>query len=347
MKSHACLCCQRPDRQKGVSLILALLIVAAVGAMAVYMNRDVERGLRFAENRQFGAQGMQLFDGGEEAASFYLNEDLKDNQVDNLGEPWAQPYSFPLEIAVVQLAMEDMQGRLNINNLQGKVADSNGKPLHERFTVPQRRFIRLLQSFEELPVDQNEAVEITEAVIDWLDPDDEATGFGGAESSYYQSAATPGYRPANREMLSVSELRLVKGVTAELFQLVAPHLCALPAGTPLNVNTANAHVLRTLNISDQLAPLSQEDGDEMVSKRGQSGYDDMDAFLDTALLSDLLDRATRAGQFLSTDELSVSTGYFMLRTEAVVAQRRSYGQSLLHRTADGVRVVNRQLGSWQ
>ncbi|MGS2724495.1 type II secretion system minor pseudopilin GspK [Porticoccus sp. GXU_MW_L64] len=347
MKSHACLCCQRPDRQQGVSLILALLIVAAVGAMAVYMNRDVDRGLRFAENRQFAAQGMQLFAGGEEAAVFYLTEDLNNNQVDHLGEPWAQAYSFPVEIAVIQLALEDMQGRLNINNLQGRVADRNSKPLHDRFTVPQRRFIRLLQSFEEPALDQNQAVEITEAVIDWLDPDDDTTGFGGAESSFYQSAATPGYRPANREMLSVSELRLVKGVTPELYQLLTPHLCALPAGTPVNVNTASAHVLRTLNISDQLTPLSPEDGDEILSRRGTNGHEDLDAFLDTALLSDLQDRAAREGQFLSTDELSVSTGYFMLRTEAVVAQRRNYSQSLLHRSADGVRVVYRQLGSWQ
>ena len=347
MKSRACLCCL-PPKQKGVALILALLIMAAVAAMATYMHSDFDRSLRFAENRQFGAQGLQLLGGSEEAAGFYLSEDLKDNQVDNLGEPWAKPYSFPLEIAVVQLAMEDMQGRLNINNLQGKVSgEVQRNAVHERFTVPQRRFIRLLQSFEELPLDQNEALEITEAVIDWLDPDDDTTGFGGAESSYYQSTATPGYLPANREMLSVSELRQVKGVTPELYQLLAPYLCALPAGTPLNVNTANARVLRTLNISDQLSPLSLEDGDELASERGDSGFADTDAFFDNALMSDLQDRATRSGQFLSSDELSVSTSYFMLRTEAVVAQRRNYGQSLLHRTENGVRVINRQLGSWQ
>ncbi|MCV6604948.1 MAG: type II secretion system minor pseudopilin GspK, partial [Porticoccaceae bacterium] len=249
-----------------------------------------------------------------------------------------------------QLALEDMQGRLNINNLQVKVADSSGagKTVAERFTVAQRRFIRLLQSFDdELPLDQNEAVEITEAVIDWLDPDDNTTGFGGAESSHYQSADAAGYRPANGEAVSVTELRLVKGVTPEIYQRVFPYLCALPVGTALNINTASPRLLRTLNTSDQLVPLSAQDGDDLAAQRGQNGFENVSDLLDTSIMSDLQGRATRAGQFLSADELSVSTGYFMLRTEVLVAQRRSYGQSLLGRTADGVRVVNRQLGNWQ
>ncbi|UTW45578.1 type II secretion system minor pseudopilin GspK [bacterium SCSIO 12696] len=331
-----------------MALILALLIVAAVAAMATFLNRDFDRSVRFAENRLFSQQGNHLLAGGEAAAQFYLSEDLNDNTVDHLGEFWAQSYSFPLDIAVINLQLEDMQGRLNINELQAKVSSESRRGGAENFTVPQRRFIRLLQTFDDvLPLDRNEAIEITQAVIDWLDADDDTTGFGGAESIFYQTAGQTGYRPANREMTSTSELRLVKGVTPELYQLLEPLVCALPIGTELNVNTAPLAVLRTFNIGDQLTPLSLQDGEELLNERTEKTYDDIADFLDTPIMADLQAQATREGQVLSTDLLSVSTSYFMLRAQAVVAQRSSYSQSLLHRTPDTVRLISRELGNWQ
>lgn len=53
-----------------------------------------------------------------------------------------------------------------------------------------------------------------EAILDWLDEDDEARAFG-AESEYYSSLPTP-YSPANGPLQSVEELLLVRGVTPTL-----------------------------------------------------------------------------------------------------------------------------------
>ena len=79
---------------------------------------------------------------------------------------------------------------------------------------------------------------MTESIIDWIDEDNNVTGIGGAETAYYTSLDKP-YRPANQLFASVSELRLVKGMTEELYLHLLPLVSALPeTDTQINVNTA-------------------------------------------------------------------------------------------------------------
>ena len=57
--------------------------------------------------------------------------------------------------------------------------------------------------------------EISDAILDWIDADDQRREFG-AESAEYAAAAEP-YRPANGPIDDVQELLAVRGVTPELF----------------------------------------------------------------------------------------------------------------------------------
>ena len=59
---------------------------------------------------------------------------------------------------------------------------------------------------------------IINSIIDWIDSgdDDATTGLSGAESDYYESLDPP-YACKNRPFDHLSELRLVKGITPELF----------------------------------------------------------------------------------------------------------------------------------
>ena len=55
---------------------------------------------------------------------------------------------------------------------------------------------------------------IADALLDWMDSDDDPSEFG-AESSYYTTLARP-YRPRQNRFTSIDELLLVRGVTPEL-----------------------------------------------------------------------------------------------------------------------------------
>jgi hypothetical protein len=64
--------------------------------------------------------------------------------------------------------------------------------------------------------DEKAYSEVTNAILDWLDPDDEVRKPGGAEAKYYESLDPP-RTPKNGPLDSPEELLLVKGVDPDLF----------------------------------------------------------------------------------------------------------------------------------
>jgi hypothetical protein len=92
--------------------------------------------------------------------------------------------------------LEDESGRLNLNLLleADKVTPNGG-----------RQLLMGLPGMTE---------SIADAILDWLDPDDDQREFG-AEVDYY-SGLSPPYAPKNGPLDTVEELLLVRGVTPEL-----------------------------------------------------------------------------------------------------------------------------------
>ena len=66
-----------------------------------------------------------------------------------------------------------------------------------------------------LGLDDGQVDTIVDSILDWRD-DDEFHRASGAESDYYRRLSEP-YESKNADFESIEELRLVKGVTAELF----------------------------------------------------------------------------------------------------------------------------------
>ena len=182
---------------------------------------------------------------------------------------------------------------------------------------------RLLENLELKP-------ELAQAVADWIDPDSDPLFPGGAEDGDY-TVLNPPYLAANRPFVSASELRLVKGVDREVYDKLAPYVCALPPGTPLNVNTAPALVLAALG--DEL---TLKDIESLLENRPAAGYKNVDEFLNAAKLT--VDAPVKAG-------LSAASQYFLLRAEARVGDGRATLFSALYRDENGVRVLRRSFGN--
>ena len=99
----------------------------------------------------------------------------------------------------------------------------------------------LIESKGEL---ESRAAEMLVAAIeDWIDDNDEMLT-GGAESGYYASQS-PSYRCANGQMRSISELRMIKGVSRELFARLVPYVTVYGAGH-VNMNCAPEPVIAAL-----------------------------------------------------------------------------------------------------
>ncbi|HEY9197852.1 MAG TPA: type II secretion system minor pseudopilin GspK, partial [Gammaproteobacteria bacterium] len=206
--------------QRGVALITALLVVALATVAAVAMASRQQLDVRRTANLLDGDQAYLYALGVESWARVVLARDARDNQVDKLDEDWAKRLS-PIAVPGGQVDgfVSDLQGRFNLNNLltaEGQLSEPDVRYF--------QRLLRVLELNEQLTV----------AVIDWLDPDFDTRFPEGAEDDYYLSTETP-YRAANRKFQSISELRLVKGFTAEVWNKLAPFVSALPEErTPLN-----------------------------------------------------------------------------------------------------------------
>lgn len=352
-------------KNKGAALLVAMMIVAIVVVLAVEVNWHFNLAASRSGSRLFGVQAKAYLDAVEEFAQNVLKKDMEENQVDNLDEVWAveQP-PFPTDDGYVGGRIEDAHGRFNINALQAHApTDPNGgiaTQWSKRYTPGQRRFIRFLQTLEfgedADRLDQPTAESITDAVIDWLDPDSEVSGFGGAESDHYASLKPP-MSIGNREMISVSELSLVKGVTPEIYEALLPYIIALPPGVGMNINTLKPALLRSLNSKDDPAPLSPEDAQSLLDARGIEGFATVEEFLDVPDVKTMFglsggssrgSRGSRGGgnnqnadSGFDTTDLLVSSDYFLFFGEAMVAEHIRRSQSILMRTENDVITIRR------
>ncbi len=224
--------------QRGAAIITALLVVMLAATISSILLAQQSEALTRVQRATERAQ-LNLFANTTLTwARTALLTQQKNSTYVSLGQPWAQGLvARPIETATAAGVLRDAQGKFNVNNL----VDGAGKRREEDAKV----FVRLL---EILKLDVN----IADAVIDWLDRDDDTSVPGGAENGYYWSQR-PAYRAANRTIDGVDELRRVKGIDDRVFIALAPFVTALPSPlaangerTRVNINTASQEVLRAL-----------------------------------------------------------------------------------------------------
>ena len=235
---------RRHDRQRGVALITAVLMVALATMLAV----DV--GFRgFLDQRRSGTlfaldQGYEIALGAEAWAADFLKKDMQDSKTDHLGETWARPLPpLPIDGGTVEGRLEDMQGRFNLNNL----IHTDGTPNPEAV----KQLERILAMLE---IEPNWAT----AMADWIDQDTQPGFPDGAEDTVY-TGQDPPHLAANMPVTRVSELMVLPGFGAERFARLKPFVSALPVGTPLNVCTAPGVVLDALSDDTREFSLNPDD----------------------------------------------------------------------------------------
>lgn len=300
-------------RQRGVALVTALLVVAIATVAAVSMATRQQLDVRRTATLLHGEQAWAYVLGAENWAKAVLRRDARESQVDTLQEDWSTqpPVSF-VEGGSIVGRLIDLQSRFNVNNLvlQNGGVDQGAVTYYKR----------LLHNLE---IDER----LADALVDWIDSDINVRFPDGAEDETYLSQEPP-YRAANQRMADVSELRLVKGYTAEVVAKLLPHVVALPVRTPVNVNTAGAVVL-----SAAAENVSVSDAERLVDDRGEDGYASVDSFRQNTVLG---------GKQVDPAQFSVTTDWFLMLGESNIGEGRVRLASRLQRDRDRVLVVGRQ-----
>lgn len=216
-------------RQQGLALVTALLIVAIVAATAAYLSLGQQLWLRQMQNLAERSQADSMRRAALDWIGILLMRELKDGNLDHLGEMWAKALPpLPYEGGTIRATVSDATARFNLNNLV-----KGGNPSTPDIVA----FQKLLQLLELNQV-------LAEAIVDWIDLDNNPRA-GGAEDNEYLTVERP-YRAANQPLTSVDELRLVRGFTPEVVEKLRPHVAVLPEGTGINLNTASQTVLAAI-----------------------------------------------------------------------------------------------------
>jgi type II secretory pathway component PulK len=121
---------------------------------------------------------------------------------------------------------------------------------------------RFLQS-EDFGLEDEDVDNIVNAIKDWIDEDDDPTGLGGAENSYYQGLETP-YSCKNAPVEFLEELQHVRWIkeNKELYERISPYLSPHGDDGKINLNTAHPLVLRALSDETTEDPEMVESMDE-------------------------------------------------------------------------------------
>jgi general secretion pathway protein K len=246
-------------RIRGVALITALLLTTLAGSVAAGLAWDNALDVRRTMVMLHRDQAIQVAVGSEGWVRTILRDDATQTQTDHLEEVWATDIpALPIDSENVQGQIygkiEDLQGRFNVNNL----IDTNGQ-VDQAYL---EQFQRLLAALTLDPA-------IADAVVDWLDPDQDETIPNGAEDPMY-TGFVPAYRTADRTISNITELAAVNGMDRISFEILLPHVTALPDRTAINVNTASVQVLQSLGPN---IDLSTAEG--LVEVREGGGFADI------------------------------------------------------------------------
>lgn len=242
-------------RKRGVAMITAMMITALAAIVAVNLAWDNALDVRRTMMLLNRDQAVQVALGAESWVATILSQDMADSETDHLGEIWATELpGLPIEGGEVFGVIEDLQGRFNINNL----IDQNGRVEEQSL----EHFRRLLTS---LGLDPRFAG----IAGDWLDSDLDAAFPDGAEDGIY-TGMIPTYRSANQLLTSASELAALEGMDKSTFDILAPHITALPGRTEINVNTATPAVLLSLG-----EDMSVGDVEGLIAEREANGFADL------------------------------------------------------------------------
>lgn len=183
--------------QKGIALILVLWVIVLLSVIAGAMSTVQRTGVAMTGNIRQEREGRALVNAGLNFMMLMLERrarPLDDN-------PWPtdgrlHPWQFADKTIWVGAMPED--ARIDLNQVNEQMLQS------------------LLES---LGLEEEQALAIRDAILDWRDPDS-ATHLQGAEDREYRAEGRPiGARDSI--FLSIEELQQVAGVTPELYKKLA------------------------------------------------------------------------------------------------------------------------------
>ncbi|MCK8555708.1 type II secretion system minor pseudopilin GspK [Yersinia ruckeri] len=352
----------RNHHQRGMALLVVLMITAMMTMIAVNMNDYGLRAFNRASSAQFHQQSKWLLLSMESLVQRQQLLPLPTDSV-HLGQAWARtPQHLTLDGNQVNFSIRDRQACFNLNGIaqsrgvggttetkpeaespievdtdakkppmpeQGK---ENNKEEKTSIAYSQQVFQHLLRT---QGLDAARAQQVTFALADWIDNDDISRS-GGSEAAQYLEQR-PILVPANRPLLDISEFRVLPGVDQALYLRLKPLICTLPnQNLRININTlsqAQAPLLSALFLGE----MSVEEAQQLIASRPANGWNsvnDLKPFIEE-----------NHGAFArAKTAITLTSDHFELLLWLDEEQHSNRLRSRLQRNRQTISVLSRQYG---
>lgn len=298
--------------QRGAAIIVALFVTALVAMIAVMMINRLSMDVRRTELILNDTKARLYAEGSIAWAMDQLNSNLKRKKPDNITDmmPIRSPVNH-IENVSIYTTIDDQEGLFNLNNL----TDPESYP----------GFIQLIKTIE--PSMKAEDInQLILAIRDWISP----TGTNNSLVDYY-SKQSPPYIAPHRLMVSISELRLVKGMTPKLYAKLSPFMTALPESTLININSAKPQVLMSLSPT-----LSHDAALAIINHRKKRPFVSIENFKQFDIIKN---------NPINDKKISVMSSYFLVKTNVKVEDQEIILYTLLHRILNKAQPIEMIL--WQ
>ncbi len=239
-------------REEGVVLLLILVVIVMTIGSVYAFARTTLLDVMSSRQRTALVRAEFLARAGVEIAlrtlvdDLFMSDDLLTVALESPEDPWRLLSEVSIEVpgeGTLRVTIRDAGSRISLNGL----LDDDGEPYPDSQPFLMAALERIIEDMPGREEDKDyEVEEIAEAILDWLDSDDQ-TRLGDLETDYYggmgQNASPP-----NRPVLSLDELSGIPDLDGELLGGIKAYFSAFPLVPPpersgVNPNTAPPHIL--------------------------------------------------------------------------------------------------------
>lgn len=315
--------------EQGAALISVMMLVSLISVAAVasfhLLNNSIQQTGRISRISQLQEVALMAEQGAIEQVA---NLQKAGQLMDKLGRHGGV-YEIDMPVADGQLkgSVADQTNCFNLNALV-RYSDQG---LYEMNEAVFNQFQAFLRAYG---IGEVEALSLATALVDWQDSDQRSLPMG-AEDATYAVGEVP-YGTANAPLSDLSELRLVRGFTPALIEVIGPNVCLDRDLTfSLNVNrlTLEQAPLLMAVLGDGV---NHHMAQGLIAARPAAGYDHISQFWQQQALKELdIPQQVRS-------QLGLVSDRFLLRVAVVKNQLKQAIHSVMKLGQDGnSRVISR------
>ena len=226
------MCCRRSEvihcqpRAAGMALIIVLWIITLLVVIAASFVQTMRTDVNVVGNSLARVKAEALADAALQRALYEL---YKPQNIEGRWNTDGSARDWQYRDISVTITMQDETGKIDINRVNDQL-------------------LRGLLTSQ--GVAEDDIPKLVDAIGDWRDVDSNRR-LKGAEAPEYAAAGLH-YGPANALFQSIEELKLVLGVTPEIYARLAPLITVYSGQPGINEQIATRDVLRALpNVSDE------------------------------------------------------------------------------------------------